>query len=1169
MKKFLERSLEFVIIVLVFNSFMEIRAQCPSIDDILNKGWSYDEHNPHDPMSVNNGDEIGIINGETFLVKVDDYPPIRSFPIVPYSGCSSNTVWYVSFDSETGRPGPIPYIVRDPALPQGEQWIEKKHNLWTIDNYGNGYHVQVYPTGIAAHHDFLINFDGTHHALSQGNWEDHVTEPESYSTDFYVTIEGPEAIKVGSSATYIANIFGGSGVYSILWEWHVGSGSGHSAYSDPSYWFIIYGGNYYFYGDEYKLDIDMESAEVITLSVKIYDASLSDPATDEIIIRPGTNITFSNKIESIENYGKLILDEDKENPIISGEMRALAFDDESQRVIRTNELPFIVDFQTTGKTEKSSNWILENPVPNLNYSFYVNASTPAELKSNFTSTDPATIRNLLEGVAISGGHVQLNDPWYYFKDQNDNWFQWDWQSNQYKSYTSPFYIFNTTINTYGGVFLDQSGPPLWNPPFYSVKVDQEQTIPINGVNHKFYFMNWTGTDVQFEDANSNETGVVFDNANASAQAVLKGTQLSDYIYTYSQNGQRKFIRTPDGYLHTFYASMDGVWYERSTDTGQNWELIHSEYPPLDNVVFKNPSMSYYNSPVVREVLAYAVDYLDPLEPNKNDVVCIRNFVDGVTSQYAAEISTTDPLNSTYVYSNPVVACAQNGNTLVVWQTIKDGVGKKLQYAYGYWNSNGVWQLYDTGNISNSALGSYNPTLCASLTADPITFHLAWNEGNDVYYEKLTLGSFNQLVTSTKQLVSSGSGYLYNFKPSIIEFNDIPKISWIGSRYMEQQNQSTLEYKTILKHLDNNTYNRFGHHINSVSLERDEYSNYVLGWSQFDSRSSKFVTNQNNLSQIFNFGITGDYLKIGNGSDLDNMYGMIYDAGSLPYKFIQSNSINDIMNPMNKITSLSINTGREGVVYIDTAQFYFAIGDIVIDNQTIDFVEIPDSVTIDSKETLNQYFTSNSFQVTDNSSFYYTVQYGITDSLIAYNLLGENDYINFKVELIDDVTDEILGQFDDVVFNKTNLELYDNISYRVNTEGIGNRTVRLRLVTDNNFNPEYSISQMLSDEYVLGKQIPTEINYKGSLKVDSYDLAQNYPNPFNPSTTIKYQIPNAGNVTLKVYDILGREVTTLVDEFKNEGRYEVNFNAGKLASGVYIYTIKSNDFTASKKLMLVK
>jgi hypothetical protein len=98
---------------------------------------------------------------------------------------------------------------------------------------------------------------------------------------------------------------------------------------------------------------------------------------------------------------------------------------------------------------------------------------------------------------------------------------------------------------------------------------------------------------------------------------------------------------------------------------------------------------------------------------------------------------------------------------------------------------------------------------------------------------------------------------------------------------------------------------------------------------------------------------------------------------------------------------------------------------------------------------------------------------------------------------------------------------------------------------------------------------TDDYYDGNTSPLTYDLSQNYPNPFNPSTTIKYQIPNAGNVTLKVYDILGREVTTLVDEFKNEGRYEVNFNASKLASGVYIYSIKSNDFTASKKLLFLK
>ncbi|HMU44604.1 MAG TPA: T9SS type A sorting domain-containing protein [Ignavibacteriaceae bacterium] len=118
------------------------------------------------------------------------------------------------------------------------------------------------------------------------------------------------------------------------------------------------------------------------------------------------------------------------------------------------------------------------------------------------------------------------------------------------------------------------------------------------------------------------------------------------------------------------------------------------------------------------------------------------------------------------------------------------------------------------------------------------------------------------------------------------------------------------------------------------------------------------------------------------------------------------------------------------------------------------------------------------------------------------------------------------------------------------------------------NPDGILIGFIAKEIFLYYSRPTSVGSEKNI-VEEYDLYQNYPNPFNPSTTIKYQIPNAGNVTLKVYDILGREVTILVDEFKNAGRYDVNFNAGELASGVYIYTIKSNDFTASKKLMLLK
>ncbi len=86
---------------------------------------------------------------------------------------------------------------------------------------------------------------------------------------------------------------------------------------------------------------------------------------------------------------------------------------------------------------------------------------------------------------------------------------------------------------------------------------------------------------------------------------------------------------------------------------------------------------------------------------------------------------------------------------------------------------------------------------------------------------------------------------------------------------------------------------------------------------------------------------------------------------------------------------------------------------------------------------------------------------------------------------------------------------------------------------------------------------------------SYSLSQNYPNPFNPSTKITYSIATAGMVSLKIYDILGREITTLVNEEKPVGKFEVNFNANHLASGVYFYQIKAGSFIQSKKMILLK
>jgi len=109
--------------------------------------------------------------------------------------------------------------------------------------------------------------------------------------------------------------------------------------------------------------------------------------------------------------------------------------------------------------------------------------------------------------------------------------------------------------------------------------------------------------------------------------------------------------------------------------------------------------------------------------------------------------------------------------------------------------------------------------------------------------------------------------------------------------------------------------------------------------------------------------------------------------------------------------------------------------------------------------------------------------------------------------------------------------------------------------------DYSEAVWIGDA-VLHKTIP-ELD-------EIYDFAVDaYPNPFNPSTTIRYAIPKDGEVTLKIYDILGREVKTLVNEVKTKGRYEVVFDASQLASGLYIYEITSGSFKASKKMTLIK
>ena len=113
---------------------------------------------------------------------------------------------------------------------------------------------------------------------------------------------------------------------------------------------------------------------------------------------------------------------------------------------------------------------------------------------------------------------------------------------------------------------------------------------------------------------------------------------------------------------------------------------------------------------------------------------------------------------------------------------------------------------------------------------------------------------------------------------------------------------------------------------------------------------------------------------------------------------------------------------------------------------------------------------------------------------------------------------------------------------------------------------YKLTPRKDDDFV--GYLPSDIQDENNLLIH-YSLNQNYPNPFNPATTISYSIPKAGNVSLKIFNVLGQEVRSLINEYQNAGIYKVSFDASSLTSGVYFYSLSTDNFLQVKKMMLVK
>ncbi len=253
-----------------------------------------------------------------------------------------------------------------------------------------------------------------------------------------------------------------------------------------------------------------------------------------------------------------------------------------------NNTEYLQSETTIYNNEKFNNWEDNISSSYINFNNYLVRKNVNQLVSSFDHVDQVSINFSSENISNQYGSIKLKDPW--FRDDNS-----DPKGNRnrgtnaiWHSYSSPLNV--ATSGAHQGVFLGQNPTFDSQLPIYSVKAESPQTVNINGSNHKFYFQYWSGSSASFQDSNALKTPVVFNNSGATVKAVMKGTQLSNDAAAYSNNSQRKFVRTSDGTLYMVYESLGHVWYEMSTDNGATWSLGNGG-KPLDSNGGKLPSIA--------------------------------------------------------------------------------------------------------------------------------------------------------------------------------------------------------------------------------------------------------------------------------------------------------------------------------------------------------------------------------------------------------------------------------------------------------------------------------------------------------------------------------------------------------------------------------------------------
>ncbi|MCX6150706.1 MAG: T9SS type A sorting domain-containing protein, partial [Ignavibacteriales bacterium] len=346
---------------------------------------------------------------------------------------------------------------------------------------------------------------------------------------------------------------------------------------------------------------------------------------------------------------------------------------------------------------------------------------------------------------------------------------------------------------------------------------------------------------------------------------------------------------------------------------------------------------------------------------------------------------------------------------------------------------------------------------------------------------------------------------------------------------------------------------------------------VIGWWDTYGNRTQFIKLVSGVyGTVTTLPITGLF-HISNGTSFSAMKAVIFNSnGSAPY------AVNPLtynfLTLQKETTNPALVFGRKAVVSLGETELVYCLENIKLDGENILFSGFNTAAQIKTIDDLNNLLSTDKFSLNKGSKLQFSSIYYPVRTELADSSKKEKCKINFRTELVSADDRKSISKFRDLLINKNSINDSGKVNINLDCSSIKEGEYYLRIVVDNSadVNAEYTVSDIQYEKTDgLPKGTNEELSSSGNTVVKSYDLSQNYPNPFNPSTVINYQIPEAGGVTLKVYDVLGKEVAALVDGRKDVGKYSVGFNASNLTSGIYLYELRSNDYTSSKKMILVK